>query len=523
MNDWRIDSVHFPECGEYVKGKGFYNSNTGKYVSRKYEWMGSSVPLKYVRYEFKYYDDVEILERYGVKFVDRIGRFLSLIYRKSLNNIEGSRDVYVSHIDIAGLLGEGYYKDILSSLMRNEVIEQTSSYRMKYNANKFVKIFRLRNDFYVSEKRIRYVRNRQLYKFLESKNDLEYNSKDVFQKYELDVLKDIDVVDFDFDDIIDLRVDRKINDDLNDFLNIDLLIKKKEKKYLLSRLNKNRNGWKEEYLKSYKDRLRDLCSYFLDSIQSVKSGDITDYIYADSFSGRIYNPINNRFKEIRKVLRIDGEELVEVDLKNSYISLLYLVFMVLNDKVDLGRGGEEIKQRLGSVSKGRHFLREYRECFVERKYDFYKMVGAKLFNVGVGVDDRMRGYLKSSVLSLLNTRKSFEDGKVFYGKSYEQFMRIVFCNDGYEFLEYVKNNDVFEMYYEKNIFKGFLSYKNVPKLLMRMEVIVMKIVFDRLIKEKVKYVSLFDGFLCKKSEIDRVINIVNDEIEGFKCLEFKVK
>lgn len=522
MNEWRIDNIATPDCGEFVVGKGYYNSNSGKYVSRKYEWMGSSVPLKYVRYEFECFDDVEILERFGVKFIDRVGRFISLIYRKSLNSVDDDREVYVSHKEIAGLLGEGYYKNIMSVLSEIDIIRQTAEYRMKYNANKFVKFYELRDDFYHSNKRLRYIRNRQLFSFLDSKMTLEYDNKDDFQKYEIEVLKNLTVVDFDVKSIIDLRVSRKVDDDLYDYLNIEFL-KNKEKKLLLKRLNKTRSGWNDSYLRLYRIRLEQLCSYFLESIQCIKSGDISDVVYADSFSGRIYNPVNNRFKEIRKALRIDGEELVEVDLKNSYISLLYLVFLVLNDKVDLGRGGEEIKSRLGSVNKGRHFLREYRECFIDKKTDFYKVVGAKLISVVSVVDDNMRKYLKANVLSLLNTRKSFEDGKEFYGKSYEQFMRIVFCNDGYEFLEYVKNNDLFEMYYEKNIFKGFLSYKNVPKLLMRMEVIVMKIVFDRLIREKVKYISLFDGFLCKRSEVDKVINIVNNEIEGFKCLEFKVK
>lgn len=522
MEEWLIDGIDFPDCGEYVNGKGYYNSNSGKYVSRKYDWMGSKVPLKYIRYEFKCYDDVDILERFGVKFVDRVGRFLSLIYKKSLNSVDDKREVYVSHTEVAGLLGELSYKSIMKELIKDDIIRQTSEYRMKFNANKFVKFYTLRSDFYVAKKRIRYIRNRQLYKFLESKSTLEYENKDVYQKYEIDVLNDLTIDDVSVKDIIDLRVKRKLDEDLNDYLNIEFL-KKKEQKYLMKRLNKERNGWNEYYLRSYKMKLRYLYEHFTDSIQSVKSGDISNVVYSDLFSGRIYNPVNSRFKEIRKVLRIDGEKLIEVDLKNSYISLLYLLFMVLNDEVDLGEGGVAIKERLGNVSKGKKFLREYEDCFISKKYDFYKKVGVKLMNIEGVVDSKMRKYLKGNVLSLLNTRKSFEYGKEFYGNSYEQFMNVVFCSDGYKFLEYIKNNDVFEMYYEKNLFKGFLSYKNVPKLLMRMEVIVMKIIFDRLIKDGFKYISLFDGFLCKESEVNQVMNSVNKEIKKFKCLEFKVK
>ena len=148
MNEWRIDNIVTPDCGEFVVGKGYYNSNSGKYVSRKYDWMGSKVPLKYIRYEFMCYDDVDILERFGVKFVDRVGRFLSLIYKKSLNSVDDKREVYVSHTEVAGLLGELSYKSIMKELIDVDIIRQTSEYRMKFNANKFVKFYRLRSDFF---------------------------------------------------------------------------------------------------------------------------------------------------------------------------------------------------------------------------------------------------------------------------------------------------------------------------------------------------------------------------------------
>ena len=78
----------------------------------------------------------------------------------------------------------------------------------------------------------------------EKKVHIKRNSKDVYQKYEIDVLNDLTVDNANVKDIIDLRVKRKIDEDLNDYLNIEFL-KKKEQKYLMKRLNKERNGWNE--------------------------------------------------------------------------------------------------------------------------------------------------------------------------------------------------------------------------------------------------------------------------------------
>ena len=520
---WRIDSLVFPDCGEFVLGKGYFNSNSGKYVSRKYDWMGSEVPKRYVRYEFSIYDDVDIMNDFGIALVDRVGRFLSMLYKKRMNSVSDDKYVYVSNKELSGILGEGKYKDVIVRLREKSLVSTHSGRRLKYNANKKLLYFELNNEFFGCVKRLRYIKNRRLFKYLDTKVEYKFDKENKFLRYEIDVIKRLRIDnDIDVEELVSERIKLKKNEDLNDVFNVDLL-RSIDRKNLYKRLNDVENDWDEEYEKYYRKKLISDFDFFKDSIVSVKYGEYHNLMFADSFSGRMYNPVNCRFKECRSVLKLDNERLVEIDLKNSYISLLYLVFLVLNDKVSIGIGGEEIKERLGVVTKGRLFLKEYKDIFEDNKYDFYKYVGAKLMYIEGVVSENLRKYLKRTVLSLLNTRKSFEDKKQFFGRTYEQFMKVVFMSDGYRFIEYVKNNDVFDRWYSEDVFASFKSYVNMSKLLMRMEVIVMKIVFDRLINEGIEYVSLFDGFMVKESEKDRVINIVNAEIEGFKCLRFASK
>ena len=67
------------EYGYYdIKKKKYYNEDSGKWVSRLNKKV---IEEKYIRYEFSYWDEREIEKEFGYELVERIGRFLFLLYK----------------------------------------------------------------------------------------------------------------------------------------------------------------------------------------------------------------------------------------------------------------------------------------------------------------------------------------------------------------------------------------------------------------------------------------------------------
>ena len=69
----------FVENGKRI-GK-YYNSDSNKWVNRLNK---KKIEKKYLRYEFSCYDDREILKDFKWSEVDRVGKYLFIIYKKGI-------------------------------------------------------------------------------------------------------------------------------------------------------------------------------------------------------------------------------------------------------------------------------------------------------------------------------------------------------------------------------------------------------------------------------------------------------
>ena len=99
--------------GDYNKDiKKYFNEDSGKWVSRLNNII---IDEKYIRYEFSYWDEREIEKIFGYDLVERIGRFLFVLYKKGIE-IERRRDnrwVYVESSKVCcGILGSRYIEII---------------------------------------------------------------------------------------------------------------------------------------------------------------------------------------------------------------------------------------------------------------------------------------------------------------------------------------------------------------------------------------------------------------------------
>lgn len=184
------------EYGYYdINKKRYYNEDSGKWVSRLNKKV---IEEKYIRYEFSYWDEREIEKEFGYELVERIGRFLFLLYKKGieLEKRRGNRWVYVDSSKICNGILSSRYIVIIKRLRELKVID------IKYGVGKFGKkkeLYELNKNFFSDDckRRVVYIRNSRLIRFLDKlySGDLKVGDKrDEFINWEIESCKNVDVL-----------------------------------------------------------------------------------------------------------------------------------------------------------------------------------------------------------------------------------------------------------------------------------------------------------------------------------------
>ena len=225
---------------------------------------------KYI-YEFEEFDLNNIEELYGKFRKYGVGKFLDLVYRKSIRKKNFERDsdflnnegfVYISKIDIERYLGNGkdkngeyYWNRILKSLSKRKIIKYRRSGRNKYDFNKRLWFVRLDDKIYNSKKSRVINEDKNLVKWLNKKNEEKLNKwlgvKSIGDKkvgdwlvgYELNVCRRSKLEIKDLEEVINYRISNKIRE-LNEESKW-LWISKKRKEVLVNRII-DEDKWIEE-------------------------------------------------------------------------------------------------------------------------------------------------------------------------------------------------------------------------------------------------------------------------------------
>ena len=504
-----------------------------KYVNNK----------KFRIYEFEYFTLKDIEEFFNGKRIWRIGKFLSKVYKsriRSRGNEEGDRNiglgyVYVSMKDLVGILGKRHYQDILEKLSKRKILKYKRDKISKYDFNKKLWFVKLNNEFFTSNKRLVDIEDGLLNRYLEGKNNELLNSlnlnnqDDRYLVYERECCKD-SVIDIPVvEKIIDERIDNKL-EEFKDKITWEWLNKRSREKCELS--VKNQKDWE----KKYRIELINHFKLINEDLSNLKSNNIIDigenYFFRDNYGKRLYNFYSGVIREFRKGIKIDGEEVVEIDLKISQLTLLYILIKRINrdeteekydeikfDLVDDIR--EKILELNDNAGKnGLDFLRKFKNIFEidggifiddENSIEFNDYYDLIRYDFGIdGFYVKSRNYIKELVIKILFSESRSKSGIKIGKYNIDKIEEKLFTEDGKVFLDNLRKIDLINLIGTK---EGRIEYKrgkNISLILMNFENQIMDLVRGELIKNKIKFISMFDGFIVKKQYSNLILTICNE-------------
>lgn len=504
--------------GDYIKGKGYYNEDSGEWVSRLNK---KNIDEKYIRYEFSIYDDREIENDFGYENIERVGKFLSTIYKRNLE-IERRYDdryCFIENVYVIGILGKKNHKLIIEKLNKELGLIDVKVGSSKGFKKAYLK-YKLSGEFFDNRcfKRHVGIRNTRITRFLDRFYGVEI-SKNKYLNYEFGVCRRLGVLKNEsiLDELFDwrLNIEKKKQIERRDW---DFYSKSKRIKYSRE-WNKKRD---DEYLKRLKLNFEALEF----DIKLLQNG-VSNYkgFSESKTAGRVRNPILNYPKEFRRLLRIDGEELIEVDMKSAYPSLLFRIIRGIRD-IDYGNSkfDDKIKDCVGDIDVG-EFIEEYEDLFSGKSnLDFYEEVAKKTSINDVSISN-YRGYIKELILILINAKTSDLKSKRYIKElfNYDELMDLIFTSGVKNVIEKIKEYEF--NYSSKENYYGYYKYKNTSRVMMNLESMIMKGIWDKMIKKEIDYISLYDGMLIKKSKKKQVKEIIDGEVVGYNScirMDFKI-
>jgi hypothetical protein len=358
--------------------KVYWNKNSGKWVFKKnkiyvddffswdvYEYINEEIIVGW----FAEYGVSGVVEDKYFRYIDRVGYFLDIIIKKSNFDFrkEASDEfdrVYVSGDDLEWMLGREY-KGVLRVLEYNGIIKIEKGKRIKYDAFKSINYIVFNKSNFGARVGQKFIENPILSKAILK----SYKLNPVIGDIELGVIKRLDL------DISEDALNRIVNIKLKD------KIKEYELKLRWGEVGKKDKlkiaKWLEGDKKGYVEAIRSRYEYYKSALRYIKRGlSFPEWFYVDTHSGRRYNIINSMDKVFRKELKLDGERVVELDMRGSYAcSLVYLIERFNRVKANfpnkerkklyLEYGGKEKFIEMLKSNKVREEIlsKEYYECY----------------------------------------------------------------------------------------------------------------------------------------------------------------
>jgi hypothetical protein len=414
------------EHNQYESGKGYYNIETNKRGRNKKKLFDFS---PFERFQFREFDDLVIENKFGYEWVDKIGYFLSLIYlkQKVTKSWDRRREGYwIPQRLIQLLFPNNNHIWILECLEDEGVIE----YYHKEILGKVTPRGSGYNMFRLSDEMIdSEIQQREILHPMLCRSLSRYDGKIDLEKeleYQKSVIGRVEFPMFTDDDI-------------------------------------------------YFNEMR------LNSSQSYSK---------DDFGGRFYTPFNRLSKSLREKCSLDGERLIEYDMRCSHFSILWMIWNQIDKGLEVPFISKEQNKLLKKRDIGRDWMELFEDCFIGES-DLYKMMSWRLKTFHT---EENRKVLKSELIRDLNSPLQISSEVLGFDR--EEFRDKIYL-DGKIWIEYVKSIQLYDKY------RGGY-FKNLPQLLVSIEVGVMSELWSLLKTDNIDYLSVFDCVFIKEGDIQKV-------------------
>lgn len=524
------------EHGEYSKKlKKYYNADTGKWINRILPSMDRG-RRKGVRV---YKLPVDVTEYFETKYVDRVKYFLTYVIR-SMFNEDRSEEMWVNiSTKFVRTVLSNNYKSILPVLQDLDLIEVIRRGVNQYDSRKQLYYFLFNPSLLETIKDFEHVHNTSLMRSLQ-KHFRKTILDNYYLQYEVDVFKNhLTVGEHGYDSLFQRRIQRKQSQDRVQYFWDSLSTRKY--KQIVERISNDQFGWNEKEINKYEKRFIKRYGYLINVLESTEDEDMIGIIKAEPFAQRILNPIIRLDREFRDIVLIDGSKSMEYDMSTGYASLLYLFVYHLSNNIR-GFVDEVFFRKYYEIGKGvpkyycYDFIEEYDICFGSKSMDFYHRVGLNIYrelkrkegkveDVGpienfnsLLLKSEHRDYIKDIVLRLINSNPLHMTKTTFIGGrfTFNELSVLVFGEGLTDLLNDIKSTFIYSDKKRK-------LWSNVTRLLMILEVKVMREINDQLMNVNIPYVNLHDGILVSSNQIDIVTSIVDSVVKKHKFITFKSK
>lgn len=477
--DW-WDQVSEPKHGQkHPTTKRYYNEYTGTWTSKKSKRRFQSKGTVVV-YDFYYYHIDRIKEDFGNKAYEKVAMFLTKQFQRQMQGYRADDWDYVYWDSRRLELFLGYkWRDILNVLDSNYInIDHSAS---KYNRNKRCWYIQLSPKFVEDKDRIfkrSYLR------------DVKYQNS--IKRYCRTLSKDLtgikgfiaDTLDHIVIEIKDINViNQRIWDQKLAYWHASLsneYLPVRERKEIQKRLDEPQKI-KERYL----SRLRAYYANVLE-IQQTEDRDQRWELYnikESSFGSRLSHTYSNMPREYRKHLKIDGDAVIEVDIKASQPTFLFVLF------------SKWYRTKYRNAANTPQLYSDVFEALSQTNMDVYKYMVLKLKGLKYLKDPMSREEMKSLFYRLVFGHPKYKVSQ----RDKKEIVVKAFGSDFYDFLEGVSKVDLRLEGVDR-------TYKNLSAMLQREESAFLYSVMKRLIKEKVYILPLYDSLIVRKGDQQRVVS-----------------
>lgn len=240
-----------------------------------------------------------------------------IIYLKSLykNNNRYHADEYteIPAKELERALGQHYYKNVISFLKDNKIIEISEKYSNYKKNGSYAKGYKISKNYESTvtpvkiniksvKSYIEYKRSNAKYRKSDSKNKTSLTKEPIQLN---DQVTTLEITDLSEENI---RICKFYNEYMFICKNLKLLEFDDEFDNAIKNLKPSKKSKKKSEI--------NCINRAIITVGHIKGETPTTYKY-DTRSGRFYYPLVNLRKELRNLLRVDGKKLVEVDIKSS--------------------------------------------------------------------------------------------------------------------------------------------------------------------------------------------------------------